>query len=183
MKLIPSSWYIVGSPLLYSVWSVWYDMIYCFGKLGPPQWWKLSAMMKRLWMMEMLDWGGMNFWQMMRLMTWILILSLTSSDMYQLKKKWKNCISLPKAAAWAKPSWSQASTGGFGLAQIFAKPEPPQARPSQALHITIVCPRGTGFDLTQTGGQSCYQSFSQCRKAPPLWKRQPYRTWCEHRLE
>ena len=38
-----------------------------------------------------------------------------------------------KAAAWAKPSRSQAVTGGFGLAWGLTKPKPPQARPKPRL--------------------------------------------------
>ena len=38
-----------------------------------------------------------------------------------------------KAAAWAKPSRSQAVTGGFGLAWGLTKPNPPQARPKPRL--------------------------------------------------
>ena len=34
-----------------------------------------------------------------------------------------------KAVAWAKPSWSQAMSGGFGLAYGFTKLEPARAKP------------------------------------------------------
>jgi hypothetical protein len=44
----------------------------------------------------------------------------------------KHCC-VPKAAAWAKPSQSQAPSRGFGPAQGFTKPEPPKAKPKPGL--------------------------------------------------
>ena len=38
-----------------------------------------------------------------------------------------------KAAAWAKPSWSQAVFGGFGLAWGLREPKPAQAKPKPGL--------------------------------------------------
>jgi len=67
----------------------------------------------------------------------------------------KHCC-VPKAAAWAKPSQSQAPSRGFGPAQGFTKPEPPKAKPKPGL-------------LGQAGPEHHYmhQTMAMCKGALP----------------
>ena len=46
---------------------------------------------------------------------------------------WYLTAGLPKAVAWARPGQSQAMIGGFGSAQDFSRPKPPQAKPKLGL--------------------------------------------------